>query len=460
MTATAPPSTAASPTAAAAFLQHLRQFGHADAVVDGPTTTGYDQLLEAVRVFSARIDDAGIRAGDVVAVGGGHSAEAAALLLSLADARAIVLPIGQVPPRKRDEFIELGQARWTIELSPKGDSLISRTGLTADHPLYERLRAEGAAGLVLFSSGTTGRSKASVLNLDLLLTLPRSVPRPDRILSFLTLDHIGGINTLLHTLRQGGALVTIAERTPESVFEAIARHAVTVFPTTPTFLTMSLVAGSHLQHDSSSLRLVTYGTEPMPQQTLARLAHDLPHVRLKQTYGLSELGILATRSKADDSLWVSLGGDGFDHRVVDGVLWIKARTAMLGYLNAEAPFDSEGYFNTEDAVEVDGDYLRILGRTSEVINVGGEKVYPNEVESVLLEMKNVREVTVAGRPSAVMGAIVEATIRLTTPEDPRALRSRIDAHCAGRLEPYKIPAAVVVSEAEQHSDRFKKRRAK
>jgi len=131
---------------------------------------------------------------------------------------------------------------------------------------------------------------------------------------------------------------------------------------------------------------------------------------------------------------------------------------MLGYLNAQAPFDDEGYFNTQDAVEVDGEYLRILGRTSELINVAGEKVYPNEVESVLLEMDNIAEVTAAGLANQITGQVVCATIRLIEPEDVHALRRRVDRFCRDRLEAYKIPAKLVITQDTQHSDRFKKLR--
>ena len=167
---------------------------------------------------------------------------------------------------------------------------------------------------MLFSSGTTGRSKASVLDFAKVLGKYGEARRPRRTLGFLNLDHIGGINTLLHTLSQGGALVTIAERTPQTVCAAVAEHRIQVLPTTPTFLNMLLISGAHADHDLSTLELITYGTEPMPLGVLQRLNTVLPGVRLKQTYGLSELGILSTKSRDNDSLWVKLGGEGFDYR--------------------------------------------------------------------------------------------------------------------------------------------------
>ena len=98
-----------------------------------------------------------------------------------------------------------------------------------------------------------------------------------------------------------------------------------------------------------------------------------------------------SQSRDDGSLWVRLVGEGFDLQVRAGRLWIKAQSSMLGYLNAPSPFDEDGWYNTHDVVEVDGPYVRILGRTTELINVGGQKVYPSEVESALLELHNVSD---------------------------------------------------------------------
>jgi acyl-CoA synthetase (AMP-forming)/AMP-acid ligase II len=221
---------------------------------------------------------------------------------------------------------------------------------------------------------------------------------------------------------------------------------------------MLLISEAHQAFDLSSLELITYGTEPMPAGTLQALNRALPKVRFKQTYGLSELGILPTASEDSQSLWLKIGGEGCETKVVDGTLWIRTRSAMLGYLNAPSPFDDDGWLNTGDAVEVEGDYVHILGRASEGINVGGEKVYPAEVESVLLTMPNVRDVTVYGKPNAVTGRVVVAAVRLLRPEDPDRLEQRVREFCKGRLEEYKVPALLMIDETEHHGARFKKLR--
>ena len=207
-----------------------------------------------------------------------------------------------------------------------------------------------------------------------------------------------------------------------------------------------------------SLQLVTYGTEAMPEGTLKRFHALFPNIQLLQTYGLSEIGILRSQSKSSDSLWLKIGGEGFETRIVNGILEIKAKSAMLGYLNAPSPFTEDGWFNTGDAVEVDGEYVRILGRTSEMINVGGEKVYPAEVESVIQQMDGVEDITISGEPNPVTGHIVKARVKLRTDEALGDFRKRMRSFCKDKLPPFKIPQKVVLVNQESYGERFKKMR--
>jgi acyl-CoA synthetase (AMP-forming)/AMP-acid ligase II len=223
-------------------------------------------------------------------------------------------------------------------------------------------------------------------------------------------------------------------------------------------LNLLLISEAYKRHDLSTLKLITYGAEPMPQSTLQRLRMALPSIRLQQTYGLIELGVLRSRSKSDDSLWVRIGGEGFDVRVVEGMLQIKAKSAMLGYLNAPSPYTEDGYFMTGDAVEVDGEYFKILGRKSELINVGGEKVYPSEIESVIQELENVSEVTVYGEENAIVGSIVCAKVSLKKEEDTSAFVSRLKRFCRQRMPAFMVPVKVHVIASLQHNERFKKQR--
>jgi acyl-CoA synthetase (AMP-forming)/AMP-acid ligase II len=181
-------------------------------------------------------------------------------------------------------------------------------------------------------------------------------------------------------------------------------------------------------------------------------------VRFKQTYGLSELGILPTQSRDSGSVWIKLGNAGFEHKIVDDILWVRSPSAMLGYLNAPSAFDADGWFNTQDLVERDGEYIHILGRKSELINVGGEKVHPTEIENVLLQLDNVKDVTVRGHPNPITGEVVAARITTLAPEDPDAFKLRVRQFCRARLERYKIPAVIDVVVEDHYGARFKKSR--
>jgi acyl-CoA synthetase (AMP-forming)/AMP-acid ligase II len=129
---------------------------------------------------------------------------------------------------------------------------------------------------------------------------------------------------------------------------------------------------------------------------------------------------------------------------------------MLGYLNAPDPFTADGWFNTEDLVEVDGEYLKFLGRESDVINVGGAKVYPAEIESVIQEMDNVAEAAVYSEVNAIIGNIVCVKVRLIEQELHSKFVRRLRSYCSERLERFKVPIRVVITDRSQHSGRFKK----
>jgi len=444
------------------FLDHLMNVLRAnpekDAVIWRGRAFRYAWLCEAVSRWDSLLEDSGVKPGSVVSVEADFSPDAIGLLLALIRRSCIVVPLTASVEVKKSEFRELAQVETVIGLADGETAQIRSTGARVDHELLLGLRRERHPGLILFSSGSTGRSKAVVHDLVPLLekfTVPRQTLRT---ITFLLFDHIGGINTLLYSLSNAGCVITVQERLPDAVCAAIEKHKVQLLPTSPTFINLLLVSGAHRRHDLSSLEMVTYGTEVMPESTLKGF-HDLfPKIRLLQTYGLSEVGILRSSSRSSDSLWVKIGGDGFRTRVVDGMLEIKARSAMLGYLNAASPFTADGWFKTGDAVEVDGEYFRILGRKSELINVGGEKVYPAEVESVLQAMEGVENVAVKGESHPITGQIVSARVKLLTNETVSEFRKRMFAHCREKLPRFKIPQKVSLVSEDIHGERFKKMR--
>ncbi len=427
-----------------------------DAIVWKERIFTYCQLLDKFRYWQEEISSKGIERGAVAVVEGDFSPNSIALLLALLERGCIIVPLTKSIGLLRDEFIKIAQGETLFHVNDRDEVTISRLSSKADHALYETLRNRQHPGLVLFSSGSTGKSKASVHDITGLLDKFKVPRRSLRTIAFLLYDHIGGLNTLFYTLSNAGLLVTTDERSPDGVLKVVEKYKIELLPTSPTFINLILLSEAYARYDIGSLKVITYGTEPMPESTLKRFNRLFPDIQLLQTYGLSEVGILRSKSRSSDSLWVKVGGEGFETRIVDGMLEIKARSAMLGYLNAPNPFTEDGWFRTEDAVEADGEYIKILGRRSEIINVGGEKVYPQEVENIIREMDNVAEVTVYGKKNPITGNIVCANVNLIKKEDRNNFSVRLRKYCSAKLQNYKVPVKINIADEGQYSERFKK----
>ncbi|TKJ21501.1 fatty acid--CoA ligase family protein [Blastococcus sp. CCUG 61487] len=425
-------------------------------VHEGRSVT-YGEVVSTVADFEARLEAAGVAARDIVALVGDYSPEAFCLVLALARRRAVIIPLTPASVVEEDVALGVSGCDWYVRLDAAGQlASIEHRGLTTENALMAEFRKGTAPGLVLFSSGSTGTPKGMLHDLDRVAEKFRKQRSAAVAIPFLMMDHFGGINTLLAITSSLGTVVTVADRSVASICAAIERHRVQLLPATPSFLTLLMASNAHKEYDLSSLTRITYGTEVMPQATLDRVREAFPGVLLQQTYGLSEVGVLRSESRPDGSLWMRIGGEGFQTRVVDGILWIKSDYAMVGYLNAPSEFDEDGWFNTHDEVEVDGEWFRILGRVTDLINVGGQKVYPTEVEDVVLGVENVHDVAVRGEKHALLGQIVVATVVLDEPEPVESVKKRVRQACAAQLANYKVPVKVQLAEGSLHSSRHKK----
>ena len=131
---------------------------------------------------------------------------------------------------------------------------------------------------------------------------------------------------------------------------------------------------------------------------------------------------------------------------------------MLGYLNAISPFTEDGWFVTGDSVEVNGEYFKILGRKSEMINVGGEKVFPQEVENVILEIPEVEDVVVYAENHLLTGKIVCAKIKYNGNHTKAEVVKMVKTYCRTKLESFKVPVKIELVDTTFESNRFKKMR--
>ena len=414
------------------------------------------QILALFHQRLEEIDDHKIPQGAVVSIEGDFSPNAVATLLALIQSKCILVPQNNANDLITEERNVIAQTEYRFCFDATDSFIFLKTSNLANHTLYSAIKESANPGLILFSSGSSGTPKAAVHDFTPLLS-KYLIPRKSYItLNFLLFDHWGGLNTLFNTLSTMGTTVVVRSRTPENVCKLIEKYKVSLLPATPSFLNMLLISEVYSHYDLSSLKLITYGAEPMPESILRKLCTKFPNVKLQQTYGLIEVGVLSTKSLNNSSLWVKVGGEGYQTRIIDGLLQIKSQSTILGYLNAPSPITSDGWFMTGDSVEIDGDYLKILGRKSELINVGGEKVYPTEVEDTILECSNISDVRVYGEKNAFMGNIVCAAVSTINQEDHALLESRIKEYCAKKLEKFKVPIKIFVTNSEMHSNRFKK----
>lgn len=381
-----------------------------------------------------------------------------AALLGRIRAGHVVVPVAPVYRGQLDDFARLCGADAQLEFSPDGRIEMRDRPAAAEHPLVADLRARGAAGLVILSSGTTGTPKAILHDVDRLTMKHREARAAMRTVALPPPDHMAGLDTLFYVLAAGGSLIIPEDRSPDAVCRSIAEHRAELLPATPSFLNLLLASAAAGRHDVSSLTLVTYGSEVMPESTLARARELLPGCRFLQKYGATEFGSPRTQSREDGSVWFRLNDAGCEHRIVDGTLWIRSPTSMLGYLNAPSPFSADGWFNTGDLVETDGEYVRVLGRGTDMINVGGQKVLPQEVENILLELDNVKDAHVYGERHAMMGQIVAARITLVRPEPLPDFKARLRAFCATRLPTHKVPVRIEIADGDLAGERLKKAR--
>jgi len=417
----------------------------------------YANLIDRINFWKNKLIF--INEGSIVGLESDFTPETIAILFTLIHKNIIIVPLDISQLEKNNKKIEIAELDYLIKIDQGENAIIlNSTSIGSKNSLYVSLIRSRNPGLVLFTSGSSGQPKAALHDLSKLLLKFKNKRDSLLTINFLLFDHWGGLNTLFHILINGGTVVFLENRNPDYVCELIDKHKVELLPTSPTFLNMMLLSRAYERHDLKSLKIITYGSEPMPESVLKKLNFIFPKLKLQQTYGLIELGVMSSKSKDNQSLWVKIGGNGFQIRVCEGLLEIKSDSAMIGYLNAESPYTEDGWFKTGDAVEVDGEYYKILGRKSELINVGGEKVYPQEVENIIISIDDVLDVQVYGEKHPFTGNIVCAKVLINSEIDQDLLKREIKRLCKLKLESFKNPVKIIFVNTPFFSNRFKKQR--
>ena len=440
------------------ILEKFKSFNSKNAIVFEDRIYTYEEFIKQIKDYKNILDKHNI-SSKVVVILGDYSFYNLALFFALYENKNIIVPITSNIKKVQDDFIEESFCQTIIKTDEK-NLLIQNLKTTFSHNMIDNLREKNSSGLILFSSGSTGKPKAMVHNLDTLIdSFKDKKEKSMNMLVFLMFDHIGGLNTVFNALCMGACLIIPKIKDAKTICELIEKYKIMVLPSSPTFLNLILISEEYKNYDLSSLRMITYGTETMPQSLLLKLKEVFPKVKFLQTFGTSETGISTTSSKSSNSLFMKLEDINGEYKIVENELWLRSKTQVLGYLNASMDsFTSDGWFKTGDLVEVYGEYIKIIGRAKDVINVGGQKVLPSEIESIILEMEEISDCMVYGEKNAITGQTVVCDVVLN--KNIENIKKRVRVFCKDRLDAYKIPTKVNVVDKTNFSDRFKKIRLK
>ncbi|ECP6258025.1 long-chain fatty acid--CoA ligase [Campylobacter coli] len=394
---------------------------------------------------------------NTVGIIGDYDFESISLLLACIELNKIIIPF------INESEIDNKLAEIDCDILFKNNKYKFQQKINEKHNLIQKLIDANKPGLILFSSGSTGKPKAIVHDLDKILnTYLNKKSKKLNILLFLMFDHIGGLNTLFNCLSMNAcAIATKDRKNIETLAQFIEKYQISLLPASPSLLNLILMANVIEKYDLTSLKIISYGTERMPEILLQKLKQAFPKVKFHQTFGTSEVGIAQTKSFGN---YIKL--ENIAYKIINNELFLKSSMQSLGYLNADnSVFDNEGYFATGDLVEIihknNEEYIKIIGRNKEIINVGGEKVLPQEVEGVLMQIPFIEDCLVYGCNNPLTGQIVCAKIVLKKNEILNILevKKQIKMFCKNKLTNYKIPTKLEIVQNLEVNERFKKVRS-
>ncbi|HWA65934.1 MAG TPA: AMP-binding protein [Mycobacteriales bacterium] len=299
--------------------------------------------------------------------------------------------------------------------------------------------------VLILTSGTTGRPKGTRHQWSRLLAAahPERRASPRRWLLAYNLNQYAGIQVLLHVIGSQDTLVLPESPQPRHGVAAMRAYGVTHVSATPTFWRFALHLLDRPDEPLPALEQITLGGEAVGEALLAGLRRLFPRAQISQVYASSEFGssVSVTDGRAGLPLAVldRPAEAPVQFRIVDGELHARSAIGMRGYYAGEDRDD--GWHPTGDLVEVDGDRIRFVGRTTEVINVGGVKVHPLPIEAAVATVPGVVAAAVFGHPNPVTGAVVAVDVVAAEGTDADALKTAI-REATGSLPPAQRPRRI------------------
>lgn len=436
--------------------RHAAERPEAPAVVSPAGVLSWRSLHDRVLRVAQRLKDKGIAAGDVVAVQLPNTPEF--LLVHLAAARlGAVMCTVHMPYRGAE--IEAILAHSGAKLFFTGaypfSELEAAAPLPAEHPAPDARDAF----LLLYTSGTTASPKAVPHPSRTLLGNSRMGSREHRlnpqskILCAAPLSHLYGLYSLHCAWCIGACTVLLPAYKPDELAQTVERERPTALWAGPAHMAACRNAGLFEKHDWSSLELAIVSGSIAPPALMREVAAKLPRCALTQLWGMTELQAgLYTRPGDPLELSATTAGrpsPGTELRVApDGELQVRGPLAFSGYYqNDEATrvaFSADGWFRTGDlALERNG-YFAITGRSKDVINRGGVKFNPADVEALLDAHPQIQQAAIVPMPDAVLGEKACAFVTLRPGCDAPSLDDVVRYLLAKEIAKNKLPERLVI----------------
>lgn len=491
----------------AALADAVRRFPDTEAVVDGDSRLTYTELQRRVRECARLLITEGVRAGDRVAIWSPNTRHWVIAALGALSAGATLVPINTRftghealdilqrtdatalvvagPFLGTDRLAELRKAgdapslRCTIRVPVEGEpdaepgviewrDIAERASTVDDVVPDDRLAGidPDAPSDILFTSGTTGRSKGAISAHTQSLGVAATwadiggLSHGDRYLVINPFFHSFGYKAgILAAIQRGATIVPQAAFDVEAAFRLIESERITVLPGAPTIYQVMLDHSRRAEFDLSSLRLAVTGAATVPVVLVERMRSELDIDTVLTAYGLTE-AVVATMCRAEDDPETvattcgkpvpdmelrTVADDGTDVASGEpGEVLLRGPNVMRGYLDdpeatAEA-IDADGWLHTGDVGVVnERGYLTITDRIKDMYVSGGFNVYPAEVEQTLARLDAVAESAVIGVPDNRLGEVGKAYVLR---RDGALSEADVLAHCKERLANYKVPRAV------------------
>ncbi|HSZ42181.1 MAG TPA: AMP-binding protein [Trebonia sp.] len=438
-----------------------RQRGGAVYLADarGERTLTYDGLLDAVVAWENVLDEAGLPRGTSIAIRARDPFEYAVTLVALLGAGRVAVPLDpQAPPADAARVLEVA-----------APAAVTEGSFTVQVVALGRGPAAGA-GIYLCTSGTTGTPKGILLRDEQLAHVAASVvshhklSHHDRGYCSLPLFHVNAeVVGLLATLRAGAFLAVDRKFSRRGFWDMIRRHRITWINAVPAII--SILGMDPPADVPAGIRFVRSASAPLPRASLEgfEAAFGIPVV---ETYGMTEAASMITANPVDGVRKPGSAGRpaGTEVRVVNvselgtvtpcgpseiGRVQIRGAGVIMSYASGGRPgvISPDGWLDTSDLGYLDSDgYLFLAGRSDDVINRGGEKIYPREIEELLIAQPGVRSAAVVGAPDDVLG---ERPVAWVLPSedsalDPAGLEAALRDACATCLPRHKQPGAFYV----------------